>query len=107
MPRSLLPGARSSRLRDRQREERELSIKKAFLEDMLKENHILSAFLEKNSTCHAVIWNPDWLPFACKESHLLDITSTITTTPKQNASHNHSNVNSNCNENNLYKEMSL
>ncbi|KAJ6350028.1 hypothetical protein OIU78_006252 [Salix suchowensis] len=107
VPRSLLPGARSSRLRDRQREERELSVKKAFLEDMLKENDILSAFLEKKSTCHAVIWNPDLLPFTSKESHLLNITSTITTTPKQNASHNHSNVNSNCNENNLYKEMSL
>ncbi|KAJ6727268.1 LYSINE-SPECIFIC DEMETHYLASE [Salix purpurea] len=63
VPRSLLPGARSSRLRDRQREERELSVKKAFLEDMLKENDILSAFLEKKSTCHAVIWNPDLLPF--------------------------------------------
>ncbi|KAJ6727270.1 LYSINE-SPECIFIC DEMETHYLASE [Salix purpurea] len=107
VPRSLLPGARSSRLRDRQREERELSVKKAFLEDMLKENDILSAFLEKKSTCHAVIWNPDLLPFTSKESHLLNITSTISTTPKQNASHNHSNVNSNCNENNLYKEMSL
>ncbi|KAJ6317469.1 hypothetical protein OIU76_013082 [Salix suchowensis] len=107
VPRSFLPGARSSRLRDRQREERELSVKKAFLEDMLKENDILSAFLEKKSTCHAVIWNPDLLPFTSKESHLLNITSTITTTPKQNASHNHSNVNSNCNENNLYKEMSL
>ena len=54
-----------------------------------------------------MIWNPDLLPLTSKESHLLDVTSTITTTPKQNASHNHSNVNSNCNENNLYKEMSL
>ncbi|XP_034919173.1 lysine-specific demethylase ELF6 isoform X2 [Populus alba] len=107
VPRSLLPGARSSRLRDRQREERELSVKEAFLEDMLKENDILSAFLEKNSTCHAVIWNPDLLPCASKESHLLNITSTITTTPKQNASHINLDVNSNCNENDLFKEMSL
>jgi hypothetical protein len=107
VPRSLLPGARSSRLRDRQREERELSVKEAFLEDMLKENDILSAFLEKNSTCHAVIWNPDLLPCASKESHLLNITSTITTTPKQNASHNNFDVNRNCNENDLFKEMSL
>ncbi|KAG6763531.1 hypothetical protein POTOM_030954 [Populus tomentosa] len=107
VPRSLLPGARSSRLRDRQREERELSVKEAFLEDMLKENDILSAFLEKNSTCHAVIWNPDLLPCASKESHLLNITSTITTTPKQNASHINLDVNRNCNENDLFKEMSL
>ena len=107
VPRSLLPGARSSRLRDRQREERELSVKKAFLEDMLKENDVLSAFLEKNSTCHVVIWNPDLLPCASKESQLLSITSTITTTSNENASHVHSDLNSNSNENDLFKEMSL
>ncbi|KAL3579350.1 hypothetical protein D5086_020854 [Populus alba] len=107
VPRSLLPGARSSRLRDRQREERELSVKKAFLEDMLKENDVLSAFLEKNSTCHVVIWNPDLLPCASKESQLLSITSTITTTSNENASHIHSDLNSNSNENDLFKEMSL
>ncbi|KAF9674892.1 hypothetical protein SADUNF_Sadunf10G0174400 [Salix dunnii] len=107
VPRSLLPGARSSRLRDRQREERELSVKKAFLEDMLKENDILSAFLEKKSTCHVVIWNPDLLPCASKESQLPSITSTIKTSSNENASHNHSSLNTNSNENDLLKEMSL
>ncbi|KAJ6717646.1 LYSINE-SPECIFIC DEMETHYLASE ELF6-RELATED [Salix purpurea] len=107
VPRSLLPGARSSRLRDRQREERELSVKKAFLEDMLKENDVLSAFLEKKSTCHVVIWNPDLLPCASKESQLPSITSTITTSSNENASHNHSDLNTNSNENDLFKEMSL
>ena len=107
VPRSLLPGARSSRLRDRQREERELSVKKAFLEDILKENDILSAFLEKKSTCHVVIWNPDLLPCASKESQLPSITSTITTLSNENASHNHSDLNTNSNENDLFKEMSL
>ncbi|KAJ6772994.1 LYSINE-SPECIFIC DEMETHYLASE [Salix koriyanagi] len=107
VPRSLLPGARSSRLRDRQREERELSVKKAFLEDMLKENDVLSAFLEKKSTCHVVIWNPDLLPCASKESQLPSITSTISTSSNENASHNHSDLNTNSNENDLFKEMSL
>ncbi|CAK7325444.1 unnamed protein product [Dovyalis caffra] len=107
VPRSLLPGARSSRLRDRQREERELSVKKAFLEDMLKENDVLSAFLEKNSTCHVVIWNPDLLPCASKESQLLNITSNVATTPNENAAHIHSDLNSNSSENDLFKEMSL
>ncbi|XP_010253925.1 PREDICTED: probable lysine-specific demethylase ELF6 isoform X2 [Nelumbo nucifera] len=68
VPRSLLPGARSSRLRDRQKEERELLVKKAFIDDMLTENNLLSNLLGKGSTYHAVLWDPESLPSPCKDS---------------------------------------
>lgn len=67
VPRSLLPGARSSRLRDRQKEERELSVKKAFVEDILKENHLLSILLKKNPSYHVVLWDLDLLPSSSKQ----------------------------------------
>lgn len=70
VPRSFLPGARSSRLRDRQKEERELLVKKAFIEDILKENHFASVLLEKQKTYRAVLWDPDSLPSLSKESQL-------------------------------------
>ncbi|KDP44393.1 hypothetical protein JCGZ_20073 [Jatropha curcas] len=104
VPRSLLPGARSSRLRDRLKEERELSVKKSFIEDMLKENSILSVLLGKGSTHNVLIWNPDLLPCASKESQL---PSTVATTPEENVSHIHSEDNCNTAENDLFKEMSL
>lgn len=108
MPRSLLPGARSSRLRDRQKEERELSVKKAFIEDMLKENDILSVLLGKDSSYRAVIWNPDLLPCASKESQLSSVAATVATTPNENVSRIHSDhSDGNSIENDLFKEMSL
>lgn len=61
VPISLLLGARSSRLRDRQREERELLVKKAFVEDMQNENCLLSSLLGKDSSYLAVAWNPNML----------------------------------------------
>ncbi|KAJ7975050.1 Lysine-specific demethylase [Quillaja saponaria] len=69
VPRSLLPGVRSSRLRDRQKEERELLVKRAFVKDMLQENNLLS-ILAKDSTCPVVLWNVDLLPSLSKESLL-------------------------------------
>lgn len=71
IPRSLLPGVRSSRLRDRQKEERELSVKRAFIEDVLRENNRLTVLLEKHSCYHAVLWDVDSLPSASKESEKL------------------------------------
>ncbi|GAB2250583.1 hypothetical protein Droror1_Dr00016833 [Drosera rotundifolia] len=62
VPRSLLPGARSSRLRNRHREERELSVKKAFICDMLNENKLLNILIGRNSHIRAVLWDADSLP---------------------------------------------
>lgn len=80
MPRSLLPGARSSRLRDRQKEERERSVKKAFVEDILKENHLLSILLKKNPSYHVVIWDLDLLPSSSKQPELCSKIDTLTLT---------------------------
>ncbi|XP_062092984.1 lysine-specific demethylase ELF6 [Humulus lupulus] len=67
VPRSLLPGVRSSRLKDRQKEGREFLVKKAFIEDILNENNTLSIVLEKDSSYRAVLWNPDILTYPSKE----------------------------------------
>jgi len=61
VPRSLLPGGRSSRLRDRQREEREFLVKRAFVEDILNENKNLSVLLREPGS-RLVMWDPDLLP---------------------------------------------
>ncbi|GAV62514.1 JmjC domain-containing protein/JmjN domain-containing protein [Cephalotus follicularis] len=105
VPRSLLPGARSSRLRDRQKEERELLVKKAFIEDVVNENSKLSLLLGKESTYHTVLWHPDLLPYPSRESQLPSVTSTIGTTTTANTTQCHSENNKN--QNNLFDEMSL
>ncbi|KAF8115291.1 hypothetical protein N665_0029s0126 [Sinapis alba] len=61
VPRSLLPGGRSSRLRDRHREEREFLVKKAFVEDILNENKNLYVLLGEPGF-RLVMWDPDLLP---------------------------------------------
>ncbi|KAL2601543.1 hypothetical protein AAZX31_10G198000 [Glycine max] len=76
VPRTLLPGVRSSRLRDRQKEEREFLVKQAFIEDMLQENKLLSILLGKEATKKAVLWNADLLPDSSKDFQLPDLTST-------------------------------
>ncbi|KAC9631545.1 hypothetical protein E3N88_45513 [Mikania micrantha] len=69
VPRSLLPGIRSSRLKDRQKEERELLVKKEFIDDILKENKLLNSILQKNSSYRAVLWDLESLsPSGVKES---------------------------------------
>lgn len=71
VPRYLLPGARSSRLRDRQKEEREVLVKKAFIADILNQNKLLSTLISKNkSNYHAVLWDPEALSFPCKDPEL-------------------------------------
>ncbi|KAL8533126.1 hypothetical protein ACS0TY_009394 [Phlomoides rotata] len=70
IPRSLLPGVRSSRSRDRQKEERELSVKRAFIEDILQENSRLKVLCQRSSSYHAVLWDVDSLPSSSKESEL-------------------------------------
>lgn len=73
VPRSLLPGVRSSRLKDRQKEERELLVKKEFIEDILKENRLLTCILRKCSSYRAVVWDPESLsPSVVKESDLIN-----------------------------------
>ncbi|VFQ64793.1 unnamed protein product [Cuscuta campestris] len=66
VPKSLLPGVRSSRLRDRQKEERETLVKKAFVGDILKENKLVTILLQKNSSYQAVFWDVDMLPSSSK-----------------------------------------
>ncbi|XP_024978112.1 probable lysine-specific demethylase ELF6 isoform X2 [Cynara cardunculus var. scolymus] len=74
VPRSLLPGVRSSRLKDRQKEERELLVKKEFIDDILKENRLLTCILRKSSSYRAVVWDPESLsPSVIKESDLTNI----------------------------------
>lgn len=106
MPRSLLPGARSSRLRDRQKEERELLVKKAFIEDILNENNILSVLLGRESTLNAILWNPDLLPCQSKESQMPIATDTVASAPEENLLEVHSDRNDD-QKNNLLDEMSL
>ncbi|XP_061347014.1 lysine-specific demethylase ELF6 [Gastrolobium bilobum] len=79
VPRTLLPGVRSSRLRDRQKEEREFLVKQAFIEDMLQENKLLSILLGKKETKQAVLWNADLLPDSSKYCQLPDLASTTGT----------------------------
>ncbi|KAJ3682503.1 hypothetical protein LUZ60_015076 [Juncus effusus] len=62
-PSEMLAGARTSRLRDRKKEDRELLIKKAFLQDMINENKLLCELLSTKSTSHSVLlWEPNLLP---------------------------------------------
>ncbi|XP_022863645.1 probable lysine-specific demethylase ELF6 [Olea europaea var. sylvestris] len=68
IPRSLLPGVRSSRHRDRQKEEREFLVKKAFIEDILNENNLLTILLQRNSLYRVVLWDLELLPSSSKES---------------------------------------
>ncbi|CAM8962132.1 unnamed protein product [Rhodiola kirilowii] len=67
VPRALLMGARSSRLRNRIKEERELSVKKAFVEDIVNENKLLSVLCGAKSTYRAVLWDPESLPSLSQE----------------------------------------
>lgn len=101
VPRSLLPGARSSRLKDRQKEERELSVKKAFIEDILKENHLLTILLQKNPSYRVVLWDVDLLPASSKDSELC---STVVTDGTQTREDSHLD---NCSNQDLYTQMSL
>ncbi|XP_048325584.1 lysine-specific demethylase ELF6 isoform X1 [Ziziphus jujuba] len=106
VPRSLLPGVRSSRLRDRQKEERELLVKKAFIEDILNENDTLNFLLGKDSSYRAVLWNPDLLPYPSKEPSLPSVGATVDPTLTENISHIHP-AKDNNNQNHLLDEMSL
>ena len=59
---NVLSGIRTSRLRDRRKEERELLVKQEFLQDMVNENNLLCSFLKKKSIENVVLWEPDLLP---------------------------------------------
>ncbi|CAA6673340.1 unnamed protein product [Spirodela intermedia] len=61
-PGAFLPGVRSSRLRDRQKEERETLVKKAFLDDLKNELRLVHALLGKDPDFSAALWHPDLLP---------------------------------------------
>ncbi|KAK3030708.1 hypothetical protein RJ639_037205, partial [Escallonia herrerae] len=84
VPRSLLPGARSSRLRDRLKEERELSVKKAFLEDILNENNLLTILLRRSSSYRAVLWDLESLPSSIKDSGFCSSLAAVATSPQEN-----------------------
>lgn len=93
-------------MRDRQKEDRELSVKKAFIEDILNENDVLSALLRKESSCRAVLWNPDLLPCTIKESPILFASAPVDTTSKENAIDTQGGKNTD-DQNFLVDEMSL
>ncbi|CAI9091128.1 OLC1v1026066C1 [Oldenlandia corymbosa var. corymbosa] len=100
VPRSLLPGARSSRLRDRLKEERELAVKKAFVEDLLKENRLLTT-LQKNTSCRVVLWDLDLLTPLNKDSELCSQSDIVQATTEENSSPHK------CKIEDLYTQMSL
>ncbi|XP_010543545.1 PREDICTED: probable lysine-specific demethylase ELF6 [Tarenaya hassleriana] len=111
VPRSLLPGARSSRLRDRQREEREFLVKKAFVEDMLNENKILSVLI-LDPGYRLVSWDPDLLPRQNAESLATAALTTVTTTILSSAVseggfEGHSETQTNDKKTTLLEELSL
>lgn len=91
-------------MRDRQKDDRELSVKKAFIEDILNENDVLSALLGKESSCRAVLWNPDLLPYASKESPIPTAGAPVDTNSKENATQGGKRTND---QNSLVDEMSL
>lgn len=72
VPRSLMAGVRSSRLRNRQKEEREILVKKAFVEDIINENTKLTFLLQKNPSYRAVLWDLEKLPFSPGGSDLVN-----------------------------------
>lgn len=80
-----MAGVRSSRLRDRQKEEREILVKKAFVEDIINENTKLTLLLQKNSSYRAVLWDLEMLPFAPGGSDLVN-SSTDMSRPRKNIS---------------------
>ncbi|KAG9138891.1 hypothetical protein Leryth_007509 [Lithospermum erythrorhizon] len=84
IPRSLLPGVRSSRLKDRQKEERELLVKKAFIEDMLKENKLLIKLLHNCTSYRVVEWDLQSLSSSAKCSDLLSSIDTVATSSSEN-----------------------
>ncbi|CAL1374252.1 unnamed protein product [Linum trigynum] len=106
VPRSLLPGARSSRLRDRQKEEREVAVKRAFIEDMLRENKTSRTILRKDPDCKVVIWNPDLLPRAMKESQVTGITCATAPALEENLSQPQLEPDRENTKSDLVKEMS-
>ncbi|KAK1355478.1 Lysine-specific demethylase se14 [Heracleum sosnowskyi] len=85
IPRSLMAGVRSSRLRDRQKEEREVLVKKAFVEDIINENAKLTLLLQKNSSYRAVLWDLEMLPYSPGGSDLVN-SITDMSRPKKNIS---------------------
>lgn len=86
VPRSLLPGARSSRMRDRQKERRELSVKNAFLDDILSENKLLTIVLEKSGSNRVVLWDLESLHYLAKVPELCSPSTTVVTAPKDGVS---------------------
>ncbi|KAL6902365.1 hypothetical protein ACP4OV_005241 [Aristida adscensionis] len=58
----VLSGIRTSRLRDRRKEDKELFVKHEFLQDMISENKLLCSFMKKKSIDSVVLWEPDLLP---------------------------------------------
>ncbi|KAL4332380.1 hypothetical protein GQ457_07G018520 [Hibiscus cannabinus] len=105
IPRSLLPGARNSRLRDRLKEEREVLVKKAFIEDLLTENKLFSLLRKSESTYRAIMWDPLLLPYTSKDSELPSGTATDSMTLQENASDIHGEDKSD--QKNLLDEMSF
>ncbi|CAA2991256.1 probable lysine-specific demethylase ELF6 [Olea europaea subsp. europaea] len=95
IPRSLLPGVRSSRCRDRQKEERELLVKKAFIQDILNENNLLTILLRRNPLYHVVLWDLELLPSSSKESEFCNgadaalLTSSEKACPEDNDNQDH------------------
>ncbi|KAK3036679.1 hypothetical protein RJ639_031547, partial [Escallonia herrerae] len=101
VPRSLLPGARSSRLRDRLKEERELSVKRAFLEDILNENNLLTILLRRSSSYRAVLWDLESLPSSIKDSGFCSSLAAVATSPQENV------CSDNNNNQDHFRQMSL
>lgn len=104
VPRSLLPGVRSSRLKDRQKEERELLVKKAFIEDMLKENKLLTCLLQKSTSYRVVEWDLQSLASLAKGHNLLSSIDIVATSSRENDFPEKANNQDLCTQMNIYMD---
>lgn len=79
-------------MRDRQKEERELLVKRAFIEDILHENSRLTVLLQRNSSYHAVLWDVESMPSSSKESELCKDDASVLTSAREDSPENDNNV---------------
>lgn len=57
IPEDVASQPRSRRLKYRQKGEGEMVLKESFVNDVIENNQLLSIFLQKSSTRHAILWN--------------------------------------------------
>lgn len=80
-------------------------VKKAFVDDMLHQNNLLSVLLGRQLKYRAVLWHPDSLPCMSKDSELSNQVEAISKIQQEEAFKRDLENNSDCNS--LLDEMSI